>query len=88
MLLVSEVCEALEEYRSGRGLNETYYTPYTNEDDGGVHQKPEGIPIELADVVIRLFYMAHIYGIDLEAAIRVKVEFNKNRSYKHGGKVI
>ena len=88
MLLVSEVSEALEEYRSGRGLDETYYRPYTNEDDGEVHQKPEGIPVELADVAIRLFYMAHIYGVDLEAAIPEKVEFNKKRSFKHGGKLI
>ena len=53
----------------------TYYS-----DDG----KPEGVPAELADVVIRCFDMADYYGINLEAAIIEKMEFNKTRPYKHG----
>ena len=67
----------LEEFRGGRGANEKYY----REDD-----KPEGVPAELADVVIRCFDMADYYGIDLEEAILEKHEFNKTRPYKHGKK--
>ena len=75
----SELSEALEEYRSGHGMTETYYR-----EDG----KPEGIPAELADVVIRIMDMCDHYGIDLAAAMVEKHEFNKSRPYRHGGKVI
>lgn len=74
-----ELSEALEEYRNGRQPNETYYS------DGG---KPEGIPSELADVIIRILDMCGKYGIDIGAMIAEKHEFNKTRPYKHGGKVI
>ncbi|MDA3779726.1 MAG: hypothetical protein PF487_05805 [Bacteroidales bacterium] len=48
--------------------------------------KPEGIPSELADVVIRVADMCGYYGIDLEKAIEEKMEYNEIRSRKHGGK--
>ena len=76
----SELSEALEEYRAGHKPTETYY----REQDG----KMEGIPAELADVVIRLMDMCDHYGIDLAAAVVEKHEFNKSRPYRHGGKVI
>lgn len=38
---------------------------------------------ELADVVIICFSVAGKLGIDIDAAIRRKMEINKNRSYKH-----
>lgn len=75
----SELSEALQEYRDGRQPTETYY---------GEKGKPEGIPSELADTVIRIMDMCDHYGIDLEEAIITKHEFNKTRPYKHGGKVI
>ena len=75
-LIHSEVSEVLEEFRDGREPNEIYYRV----SDG----KPEGIAMELADVVIRCFDMADYYGIDLEEAILEKHEFNKTRPYKHG----
>jgi NTP pyrophosphatase (non-canonical NTP hydrolase) len=77
-LIHSEVSEALEEFRAGRGYTEVYY-----KDD-----KPEGIPIELADVFIRLADLAEIYGINLFDAIQTKQVFNINRPYRHGGKAI
>lgn len=75
----SELSEALQEYRDGRQPMETYY---------GEKGKPEGIPSELADTVIRIMDMCDHYGIDLESAIEEKHQFNKKRPYKHGGKVI
>ena len=61
----------------GRGAAEVY---------AGSGGKPEGIPIELADVIIRILDYCGYAGIDIEAAIRQKHEYNKSRPYRHGGK--
>ena len=77
-LMHSELSEALEEHRSGHLPNEIYES----------NTKPEGIPIELADCVIRIMDFCSRYGIDLEAAIVQKMAFNATRPYKHGGKTL
>lgn len=41
---------------------------------------------ELADVCIRVFDLCGLKEIDLESAISKKMEYNKTRTYKHGGK--
>ena len=46
----------------------------------------ENFAEELADVCIRVFDLCGSKGIDLEKAIAEKMEYNKTRSYKHGGK--
>jgi NTP pyrophosphatase (non-canonical NTP hydrolase) len=48
--------------------------------------KPEGIPSELADIVIRVMDCAVEYGIDLEDEITLKMAYNATRPHKHGGK--
>lgn len=55
ILIVSEVCEAFEEIRNGHEMTETYYT--------GKDNKMEGVPSELADVVIRVMDVCEHYGI-------------------------
>lgn len=74
-----EVSEAWEEFRNHHAFNELYF----NQANPG---KPEGIPAELADVMIRIADFAGRYCIDLEAALKAKMEFNKTRPARHGGK--
>lgn len=71
-LVHSEVSEALEALREGK--IETEFK------DG----KPEGMEVELADVIIRIFDMAGGLDLDLVAAIRTKMEYNRGRSHRHG----
>jgi len=71
----SELSEALEEDRKGNGLK-IYYR-----EDG----KPEGIPVEMADCLIRILdWFGHYPQLDVEAIVAEKHEFNKCRPFKHG----
>lgn len=75
-LMHSELSEAVEDGRNGRGDNETYY-----EGD-----KPCGIPSEFADVIIRILDYCANRGIDIQSALFEKMKYNKSRPYRHGGK--
>lgn len=77
-LVHSELSEALEDYRNGFPIQEIRI----------VSGKPEGLPIELADAVIRIADMCGAYGIDLAEAIMTKLEYNRTRDYRHGGKKV
>ena len=90
-LLHSEVTEAHDELRGGRGMNETYYPTLVGEFGKGAPPwrgpyKPEGVPSELADVVIRSFDLADEAGIDLGGMIAEKLRYNATRPFKHGKK--
>ena len=76
MLMVTELSEVVEEYRHGKDPSEVYVQA----------GKPEGIPVEFADVLIRIADTCGKYGIPLEAALQVKLKYNKTRSYRHGNK--
>ncbi len=77
-LIVTEVAEAVEELRYGRAMDETYY----------IAGKPEGVPSELADVVIRVWSLIGEIGIDLGPSIVEKLNYNATRAQRHGGKAI
>jgi len=80
-LMHSELSEALEEYRDGYGVTDVRF-----EQDKEGNAKPEGLVVELADVVIRIADFCGRHGLDLSNALGVKMEYNKLRPYKHGGK--
>jgi NTP pyrophosphatase (non-canonical NTP hydrolase) len=42
---------------------------------------------ELADVIIRICDLAYYHAIDLDAAVRKKMDYNKTRPHMHGGKL-
>jgi hypothetical protein len=48
--------------------------------------KLHGFPTELADIVIRALNTAETFGIDLQAAMWQKHQYNATRPFRHGGK--
>lgn len=77
-LFASEGSEALEEFRHGRMFDEIYYEGH----------EPKGIPIELADIIIRVLHFCAKNRVDIQSAVITKNEYNKTRPYRHGNKRI
>lgn len=50
------------------------------------HIPASGEAEELADIIIRVIDYADLYGEDLAGALMAKLEFNRGRGYRHGGK--
>ncbi|GAC1391349.1 MAG: hypothetical protein NVSMB46_03540 [Candidatus Saccharimonadales bacterium] len=70
---LSEAFRALRQYHD----YEIHY------DDNG---KPQGIPIELADVMIGLFYNAELHDFDLFNEVEIKHRYNLTRNYVTEGR--
>jgi NTP pyrophosphatase (non-canonical NTP hydrolase) len=100
-LIHSEASEAYEEFRKGRRPDERYYlgtaeqglgasgpSPTKSSNYFGAPNKPEGIPSELADIIIRVLDTCDRWNIDIDAVLQEKLAFNATRGYRHGGKVI
>ena len=77
LLVISELMEAYEEFRKGKELGEVYYS------EGG---KPEGIPIELADALIRILDLGEAFEMYIPYFVRMKMNYNETRPYRHGNK--
>ena len=45
---------------------------------------PTGVPIEIADVVMRLLVLCAEENIDLERAMNMKLAYNRTRPTRHG----
>lgn len=90
MLVMTELAEAYEEHRSG----------YANCEVRIVNGKPEGVPVEIADAIIRLAHYLYDCGdngefrllegttlrrhIKLDEVIAMKLAYNRTRPFKHG----
>ena len=74
-LIHSEISEATEEVRAG---SDAVYA--------GARGKPEGEAVELADALIRIADYFGLKGWDLEGIVKLKMEYNKTRPHRHGGK--
>jgi hypothetical protein len=97
-LIHSEASEALEGWRDGYATGYTYFTDGGVHKDHHVPEdasmglvwvteygwKPEGVPSEFADIIIRVLDACGAYGIDIDEAVRLKMEFNRTRPFKNG----
>lgn len=81
-LFYTEITEAYEEHRAGHGPTEVYYSV-----DSHGFDKPEGIPVEYADEVIRIMHFFAFHGMSLADMISLKMNYNRIRQYRHGNKV-
>lgn len=73
-LMHSELSEALEWLRKDPVEKSDHIPEFT------------GIEEEMADVLIRVFDFCGERGHDLAGALLAKMEFNKRRDHRHGGK--
>ena len=101
-LIHAELSEALEEYREGNpliygtcalaaedckysGVCDRVGRPGEGEGVDGPC-KPEGIAVELADVILRTLDPMAALGVDVDAVVMAKHKYNLGREYRHGGK--
>jgi NTP pyrophosphatase (non-canonical NTP hydrolase) len=87
MLVVTELSEALEAFRSGKLANlEAFEKESTGKEftERFKEHIKDTVEDEIADAVIRLLDFCAATGIDIERHIALKVAYNATRPHKHG----
>lgn len=79
-LLHSEASEFLEDWRNHGPL--AYPIRYN------AQGKPEGMAVELADIMIRAMDTAKALKLPLREALESKINYNNTRPYRHGNKYL
>lgn len=64
LLVISEICEAQEELRDGKDVNNIYYSVQAGYPNHG-QVKPCGFPVEIADAIIRI--------LDIQAKLELEI---------------
>ena len=90
---LGEAKQAYLEYRLSGNLDsfgEWIAAIHEDVGDAGYHQRNRSANLgsHLVSVIWMVQKMAAHYGIDLDAAIEAKMEYNKTRPYRHGGKAL
>ena len=83
MLVVSELGEAMEAHRKARFCSKLTRLENLRPSEFETLIK-DTFEDEIADTVIRLLDLSAGLGIDLEAHIKAKVQYNKSRERLHG----
>ena len=103
VMVHAEISEAVEEWRGGNPLvygtcalaeeDCQYFAicdrvgqPGAEGADGPC--KPEGIAVELADVLLRTLDLMAALGVDVDAVVMAKHKYNLGREYRHGDKTV
>lgn len=87
--LHTEISEAWECIREGHDAREIWYEDPDLHTQGEVPfpgHKPEGFPVELADLIIRVLHICAVYDIDIDKVLAEKMAYNETRSFRHGNK--
>lgn len=79
-LIHSEASELLEDYR--RTANPVDLVKIHRDANG----KPIGVPIEIADIIIRCLDLSEALGVNIQQAVNEKMAYNTTRPERHGGK--
>jgi NTP pyrophosphatase (non-canonical NTP hydrolase) len=88
MLIVSELGEAMEAYRSGK-LNPNwrafeFFVEQSDFNDSFRTYIKDCMEDELADTIIRLLDLCGYMKIDIDKHVELKMKYNESRPYKHG----
>lgn len=95
----SELSEALEAYRDQMPMVCCdKYKPICRNHPGEceglaclhapLRSKPDGVATEMIDCIIRILDWCGYAGVDVDAILNAKHQYNKTRPYRHGGKVL
>ena len=92
MLIVSELSEALEALRHNKRADLQLYAFDTNNSAAEFNKTgfetwiKDSFEDEICDTIIRLLHLCGVMGIDIDMHVYLKMEYNKTREHKHGGK--